>query len=735
MNKFSKEISYYIISIVLCSVFLFWIMDLWSADLTIPFTYGGDALLESALIKGLIDNGWVLHNSFTGMPFGTFFYDYPLNSNLDFIIMKIIALFYPNWAATMNIYYILTFPLTVVTSLFVFRKLNISPLPAIAGSLLFTFVPYHFLRGEPHLTLSAYYIIPLIVLVIFWIFEDQFLLSSFQEIREFSVSRLWNYKTIVSILICLGAGSVFIYYPFFACFFFVIAGFCAAIFHKKWHPFLNAVILVAIIVICVAMWNLPTIVYQHDYGKNIGVASRSPQESEIYGLKIAQLLVPIPGNRIPLFSYIGQEYLKTTPIPSEGAMAVLGVVGSIGFIILILWIFFHSFSKFSIFNDELSKKINQLSILNLSAVLLATVGGFGTLLAYLIFPDIRAYNRISIFIAFFSILVIVLLLDYGIQKYSISKTKKWIMLGCIVAILLFGIYDQTSENFIPNYNGTKLAFMNDDQFIKNIEMTFPNDTMVFQLPYVPFPENPPVNNMADYDLFRAYLHSNNIHWSYGTMKGRYGDLWQQDITQKSTNEMIKSIAFAGFNGIYIDSYGYPDNGAQLIENISTILGTTPIFSEDHRLYFFDMTGYNLKLKSQYPSDEWSKKSDQILHPLLIQWTDGFSILEGTPRSNWRWSSSEGVATITNPTNTSKIVLINTTFFTGYPEMSEMKIESSDFSDIIDINNSGYYYQKEITIPPGSYTIKFSCDAKRVDAPSDPRVLVFRMTNFQMTEQE
>jgi hypothetical protein len=43
------------------------------------------------------------------------------------------------------------------------------------------------------------------------------------------------------------------------------------------------------------------------------------------------------------------------------------------------------------------------------------------------------------------------------------------------------------------------------------------------------------------------------------------------------------------------------------------------------------------------------------------------------------------------------------------------------------------YSKTVVVPPGEWVIKFRSTAKRVDAPLDPRFLVFRIENFKMTE--
>ena len=92
--SFVNEFLYYIISILLCIVFLVVILNLWSANLEIPFSYNGDGLFEGMLVKSVIDNGWYTTNAFLGMPGKFVLYDFPVYMNLDFVIIKIISFFY-----------------------------------------------------------------------------------------------------------------------------------------------------------------------------------------------------------------------------------------------------------------------------------------------------------------------------------------------------------------------------------------------------------------------------------------------------------------------------------------------------------------------------------------------------------------------------------------------------------------------------------------------------------------
>ena len=120
--------------------------------------------------------------------------------------------------------------------------------------------------------------------------------------------------------------------------------------------------------------------------------------------------------------------------------------------------------------------------------------------------------------------------------------------------------------------------------------------MIFQMPYVPFPESPPVNKMIDYEHFKAYLHSKSLRWSYGAIKEEENDLWQRAVTAKPVEEFVGEISRAGFTGIYINRDGYLDNGAKLEAELTALLGAKPVVSSKGNLSFFNLTDYNDRLR-------------------------------------------------------------------------------------------------------------------------------------------
>jgi phosphoglycerol transferase len=185
----------------------------------------------------------------------------------------------------------------------------------------------------------------------------------------------------------------------------------------------------------------------------------------------------------------------------------------------------------------------------------------------------------------------------------------------ICLVLVFGVLDQTSESFAPSYASIKAEYLNDETFVNNIEAIMPENAMIYQLPYVPFPEYPPVNKMTDYSHFRAYLHSKDLRWSYGVLKGRPGDDWQRMVASMPIEDMLWTMSQTGFKGIYIDSYGFKDSGAKLVSEIKQFLRTEPLVSGNQRLYFFDITEYNRKMKAN------SSENKKITMALASGWHD------------------------------------------------------------------------------------------------------------------
>ena len=71
------------------------------------------------------------------------------------------------------------------------------------------------------------------------------------------------------------------------------------------------------------------------------------------------------------------------------------------------------------------------------------------------------------------------------------------------------------------------------------------------------------------------------------MKGRRAARWQKKVSRLPAAEMIKALVDNGFTGLYLDKFGYLDDGKELMEAISKVVQAPPIF-DHHGRSFWDL---------------------------------------------------------------------------------------------------------------------------------------------------
>ncbi len=729
VKPYRKEIIAYLLIALLSLLILIAVMQLWRADLRIPFTYYGEAMFNGLLVKGLMDHSWHLDNPSLGAPDGLNLRDVPMSdNNFHLLFVKLLTLLTNDYALAINLFFILTFPLVALAAFFVFRQFHLSYFSAALGSLLYTFLPFHLTRGQHHLFLSAYYLVPLTLLVALWISSGK--LSLFDaETGKLNLNRR-NRKLIGGLVVCLIVSAAGAYYAAFACFFLLMAGGIAAIRRFEFRPLLLPVGLIAVILASLFINLLPSTLYLRDNGET-QIVRRAAVDAETYGLRISQLLVPASGHRLFLFNKLKSAFNQRLFI-NENDDASLGLIGVLGFVCLLVWLFYQKL-KGSLIHERESLLLTDLSLFNLSAVLLATIGGFGALIALVVSAKIRAYNRISIFIAFLSFFAVGLFIDLVHRHWVTNRRRQMVFAAALLVFLSFGIFDQTTTRAVPNYDQVETIYRNDADFVGEIENRLSAGSMIFQLPVVPFPEHPKVHRMFDYDHARGYLHSKDLRWSYGAIQSREAEVWQKMIAAKPASEMIETLAAAGFNGIYLDRFGYQDNGSQLEKSVSDVLGTQPLISRDGRLVFFDLGEYSRKLRDQMTEEQWQAKQDAARHPIIVVWRNGCSELEGNSENSWRWCSAIGELQLFNGSKREQQAVLEMSF--AAENEANLWINSELFSDQLKISPTAKAYSRSLKLPTGKHTFTFTSDARRVLAPGDFRYLVFRIINFKLSVPE
>ncbi len=160
----------YAATALLALLFCGYEFDLRHQDLRYPLgAPSGDYLLSATIVKGVMQHGWYTTNPMVGAPQGLDFHDFPMSEGLHFVFYQIAGILHLPVALAMNLHYILGYILIALASLYVFRALRLPLAPSIAAGLLFAFMPHHWMRGQGHMMLSSYYMIPFTVLAILWL--------------------------------------------------------------------------------------------------------------------------------------------------------------------------------------------------------------------------------------------------------------------------------------------------------------------------------------------------------------------------------------------------------------------------------------------------------------------------------------------------------------------------------------------------------------------------------------
>lgn len=703
------------INFFITSFLTFLILKVYKINLRLPMAYERDALFSAYIFKTIHEFGWWFSKNLNvGMPFGSNLYDFSsfYFDSIHFFIAKIILFFVKDWGKTINIFYLTLFPLTSVISYYVMRKLKIGIFLSFWGSLCYTFLSYRFERGVVHIFLSAYYLIPLLVLLCYVLYTDE-------EVLIIDKKFFQNRKNIYILLFLIVLSLSGIYYSFFSCFFILITFIFKININNIKVYFKKMMVCYFTVAFNMLIVFIPNLIYKITNGNNIEAPNRNPFEAEYYGLRISELM--IPKNLSMLFgkfsTKIQENILEYRNLATERT-EYLGIIGIIGFFYLL----------YLLLKKQQNNNLEALlKILNISGILLGVSSGLGTVFAIFISPQIRGYNRISVFIAYFCILAICFKLNEYINTTIINK-KIYIFLS---VIFIFSIWEQipleanyeiSNKKYLDEYN-------NNQKFFSYIENEIGNEGMIFQFPYMKFPEIPPLNNLKDYELFKGYLHSNKLKWSYGGYKGRRSDLWNRYMNTLYIDEMLEKISIVGFNGLYIDKRAYLKEDYKKLENtIIKITRTMPYISDDKNLVFFDLRNYSKKIIEEYSKEEYQKQKDKILNTIVS--TRGIYENEQENSRRWRWTEKNfEIIIFSEKENLESTLQAN--IFSEYPENSELIIDYNKQIHKIIVNNKGTELKLNFDLKKGENVIKFYTNTKKVIAPNDMRKMYLKFENFKI----
>jgi hypothetical protein len=214
---------------------------------------------------------------------------------------------------------------------------------------------------------------------------------------------------------------------------------------------------------------------------------------------------------------------------------------------------------------------------------------------------------------------------------------------------------------------------------------------------VPFPEGYPLGPTnsdapsydSSYELLRGYLHSRQLRWSYGAMKGRPAD-WSSQLAPKPLGLVLPAVAAAGFQGLWVDPQGYPaDGGRQIRSALQALLGPAPLVSPAGDLWFYDLRPYHARLARTHSAAQLSALGQAALQPLRTQ-------------------CSAGRLSLFNPAGVSRPATLTVTVSAGAASGATLRLAYRGATSAQPLKGSGpVVISRRLAVAPGSSTVAVS----------------------------
>ena len=379
--------------------------DLISLDA--PLLYDEDALLILPMVKATIDRGSHWRTEQLGAPGVQEMHDFPVIDHLHFAAIWLLGRVVPDAVVVFNLYYLLTYPLAALAAMAVLRHFALSFPAAAVGGVLYAMLPYHFYRGQCHYFLSAYFFVPVTATVILWVMQGR--LPGFPVVNGERKLKLWHRDAGIAVLICGVTAAAGAYYAFFAAALMFCAGLYGWVALRTWKAAASAFALVGVIFVGGVLNHAPTFAYQAKYGKHTAPTERYSEEAELYGLKLTQLLLPIDDHRLKVFAEMKASYNSLDrPVQAYTERYSLGLIGACGVVLLLARV---------VLPVRRVSPYAELAAVTAFAFVVATVGGFGAIFNHVVSPQVRCYNRIAVYVAFFALYAVLFALDHLFKRW------------------------------------------------------------------------------------------------------------------------------------------------------------------------------------------------------------------------------------------------------------------------------------------------------------------------------
>lgn len=671
------------------------VLRLWKADLSAPIAHG-DAMFLQMMVRNMQVGGWPRSTPLLNVPLGQDLRGYPnsVGDLWNIVGLKLLS-FVASPVQAINLAYLAGFVLVTLGAFAALVALRVSVRGAIPLAAVYSWLPYHFLRGEQHLFLSMYAAIPLACVAAVAVYRG----GEGVRLPATRRGRLWLGVGVAALL-----GGTGVYYAAFALVLLAAAGVLRGLAQRTWRPLVPTAVGAAVVGAVALVPGIPSILFRLGGGIS-AVEGRSYAAAEFYGLKVVNLLLPLGHHRLGPFAEL-KAGTADSLIPGEGS-ETLGLLGVAGLIAVVLVALLPMTAR-----GPLARGLQALGVLAVVSVVAATVAGLNGILALVGLANLRAWNRMSVVVAFLALAGLGLVLDATWRRWSgrvAVGVRPIAALAAMGAVSVVGLLDQTTDAMIPDYPRLAESWHADQAYFAEVQAMLGEDAEVFQLPVARFPENPPIVRMQDYDHLRGYLHS-DLGWSYGGLKGGLAE-WQQIAMHDGIEAALPKLVAAGFDAVYVNRTGYADQGAA-VEMVLRGVAGPPVANQDDTLAVYDLRGYAAELTAagQVPDRE------SVLYPLRVLLTAGAYPQESSAVESWQWVGVRSDGELVNPGDEPAGATLLATLRVAGP--ATVVVTVGDQVHELQVDSGEEELRMPLTVRPGTTPLSLTTDAAATPSSLD-----------------
>jgi len=606
---------------------------------------GGGDVLAAYNASRMWAAGAPFGNASLGYPFGSDSRYFPTADTLLNALGGVFTAITGDPILGTNALYALSFPLAALAALWVIRMTGLRGPMAVLASLVFTTIPFHWLRTE-HLYLATLYSAVLGVGLAMLVGSGEV------ERRLRSPHRLRTVLPLVGVVAVIATSGI--YYACFAILLCTVAVVYRITRGSTWRGIVASLTPVVGVAVLTGLALAPAVLYTRAHPPLEDVAVRFPFESVVYSGNLAMTIMPYPSSRLPgvrpVTDQVREFYAAAFTVPTSG-VTWWGDAGSfftdaaLLFAVIGLVLCIRRAAKARRLaaarvrdsaDDDRTVGFGLVGLLLATAVLFFVPWGLNSVFAYFVTPQLRAWDRlVPVLLLLFVVAAAVAWRALGLRMGGRRVWALAAVLGVMLVLDSVLPYRAYFGEVVATAGGRLAA---GEEYAAELNAAIPGHCAVLTLPYVEYPESAPVVQMGVYEPFWPVLTNPDKDWSYAAMKNTVASAWQEQLGNHIDARALADLEAGGFCAVHVDRNGYlPDDADGIVSDLTALLGSPVATGDGGRWLAFAMPtsaedgAITLKTISEAPDD-----LQTFYLPPMIERTGVAATAPETDASGQRW---------------------------------------------------------------------------------------------------